>query len=161
MAAASVAASTVSVTTAMVAFPVVMVTTEVAVFMTTALMSFLMVMAGGAHGDQLSFQEGLDGLISIPGCTGDNSNPHLGEGILGPASDTAADQESHIVGGEDNSQSAMSLAIASDNLCGNDFTALDFIEFEEFGVSEMLVDVSIFISHCNNHLFLLSLQRPS
>ena len=54
---------------------------------------------------------------------------------------------------QDFRQRAMAAAVGADDFCFDDVSVFDVVNFKEFGVSEVLEDVTVLISNCYFHCY--------
>ena len=83
--------------------------------------------------------------------SGVERNARVRERHLSSHTNAAADQGIHFCSLQKAGQRAMAAAVGIYNLFADDFTALDVIQFELFGMSEMLEDLSILIRNRDSH----------
>ena len=73
----------------------------------------------------------------------------------GTATDTAADQNIRLQGGQDTCQRTVTLTVGVYHLGCDHSAVLHFVNLELLGVTEMLEDQTVSISNCNSHISLL------
>ena len=83
--------------------------------------------------------------------SGVETDSGIGESVLCAHTDSAADQRVNLCCLQESRKSAVTAAVCVNDLLVYDFTVLDIIELELHRVSEMLKDLSIFISYCDFH----------
>lgn len=100
---------------------------------------------------QRSGGKSLCGFVRRSLYSGVERNARVRERHLGSHADTTADQGIYFGSLQKASQRTMATAIGIYNLFAGDFTGLDVIQFELFGMSEMLEDLSVLIRDCDSH----------
>ena len=75
----------------------------------------------------------------------------LSQRALRAHADAAADQGIRLSGFQESGQGAVPAAVCGDDLLGNDPAVLNVVKLELFGVTEMLEDLSVFVSDCDSH----------
>ena len=70
------------------------------------------------------------------------------------AADTAADQGIYVLLREKSRKRAVTAAVRIHDLRRNDLTILYCVDLKLLGMSEVLKDLSVFISYCNFHKFI-------
>ena len=124
--------------------------------MMPALMAFSVMMAVVvASGIGIILQRILcQSLRSCVGRTGNAAvepDPRLGQRSLCAHADAAADQRIRLRSFQKAGQRPMAAAAGGDDLLCDDLTVLYVIELELLRVSEMLEDLSVFVSDCDSH----------
>ena len=89
--------------------------------------------------------------ISASGNTTVKPDTRIAERHLRTAANTAADQDIHLQGAQKSCQRTMAAAARIHNLRRNDISIFHIIDFELFGVTEVLKDFSVFVSNCDSH----------
>lgn len=77
----------------------------------------------------------------------------FGQRILSAHADAAAEQGVHLRDFQEACQCAVPAAVSGHNLFLDDFTVLHIIELELLRVTEVLENLSVFISYRNSHCF--------
>ena len=94
-------------------------------------------------------------------------DPSVGQGHLRAHSDSAADQGISLRSLQESGQSAMAASVGINDLLTDDFSILNVIQLELFGMAEMLKNLSIVIGNGDSHCFasfhhdvLIDINRP-
>ena len=121
---------------------------------TAAFAVFVAVMIANGIGIEMksSCQERSYLSIRISGCTGVKSDACLCQGISCSAADAAADQNLNAMGCKEACKCTVAAAVGIHYLAGEDLSVLRLINLKLFGVSEMLENLSVFVSNCNFHV---------
>lgn len=105
---------------------------------------------------KLPFQKRLHRRIRIAGYAAVKPDPDCRQRILRACSDTAADQGIHLIFFQKSCQRPVSVSVCVHNFGRYHVSVLHVIHFELLRMSEMLKNLSIFVSYTNFHRFLLS-----
>ena len=89
--------------------------------------------------------------ISVAGNTAKQLNTTFGKCHLGTAPDTAADQNIRIQRMEKFGKRTVSLTVCVDDTTLHYLTVLNIVNLKLLGMSEMLINVAIFVCYCNSH----------
>ena len=89
--------------------------------------------------------------ISAAGNTTVKPDTRIAERHLRTAANTTADQGIYLQGAQKSCQRTMATAARIHNLRRNDISIFHIIDFELFGVTEVLKDFSVFVSNCDSH----------
>ena len=135
---------------ALMTFAVMVAAFVALAMMVTAVVTFpvvVMVIAAcvGIVG-KISPGKGLCRFVSGALHTAVELDPGIGKGHLCAHSDPTADQSVHFRRLQEASQSAVAAAVGINDLFFDDFPVFNVIQFEVFGMAEMLEDFSIFKS---------------
>lgn len=88
-------------------------------------------------------------------CAAGNAAEKLDAGLhkhaLRTAADAAADYGIYIVAAQETGQGAMAASCGVCYLFVHDLCSFNVVELELFRMSEMLKNVSVFVSYCNSH----------
>ena len=129
-----------------------------------AVMAFAMMVAGGASCKlKRTGQIGLYRLVGAAPYAALKLNARLGQGLLRPRPDAAADQRMHPLTGQQARQRAMAALARRQDAAGNDLLGLYLIKLEGLCMAKMLKNLSVIIGYCNNHLnpsFLIVIRVP-
>ena len=112
---------------------------------------FMVMVTVDSGGLEFTVQIGIHGCIGIALCTGADFNTGIGKGGLRTTTDTAAQQNAHGMVGLKACQSLVALAVGFDDLAGNNLTGLNLVQFEVFGVAEVLENFAVSKRNCNFH----------
>ena len=138
------------------AFITVMVTAFMSFTMMTAFMPLAVMMAVViAPGVGIIFQrscgKSLCCSIRCPLNTGIEPDPGISQSHLSAHADPAADQSIHLRRLQETGQSAMPASVGIYNLFSDNIPGLNIVKLKLFGMSEMLENLSVFISDCDSH----------
>ena len=97
----------------------------------------------------------LDRCIARTADTAEKLNACICESHLSTAADPAADQYRYVLLCEKSRKRAVTATVRIHDRCGNDLAVLYCVDLKLLGVSEMLKDLSVFVSNCNFHIFIL------
>ena len=111
---------------------------------------FMVMVTVYSGGSEFTVQIGSDCCISIALCTGADFNTGIDKGGLSTGTNTAAKQNAHGKAGKKVCQSLVAAAIGIDDLTGNNLTGLNFVQFEVFGVAEVLENFAVSKWNCNS-----------
>ena len=98
----------------------------------------------GVKGEPAGDQR-LDRLVGVPDDAGVKGDARLGKGGAGAAADAAADQRIRAVGFEEPGQRPVAAAAGADDRGGEDFPALDLVEFKLGAMAEVLEDLAVIV----------------
>ena len=110
-----------------------------------------MLAAGVGVVAELARQQVRDRAVGLAGHAAVKANSGLGQRLLRPAADAAADQRVRAQLPQQRRQRAVAAAGRIDRARGDDLAVRDLIEPELLRVSEMLEHLSVFISYRNGH----------
>ena len=97
----------------------------------------------------------LDRCIARTADTAVELDARICKSHLCAATDPAADQGMYVLLCKKSCQRTVTAAVRIHDLGSNDLTLLYRVDLELLGVSEMLKDLSVFVSNCNFHIFIL------
>ena len=97
----------------------------------------------------------LDCCIARTADTAVEFDARLRKRHLCATADTAADQYRYILLCEKSRKRTVTATVRIHDRCGNDLAVLYVIYLELFSMSEMLKDLSVFVSNCYFHAFIL------
>lgn len=89
--------------------------------------------------------------ISAAGNTTVKPDTRIAECHLRTATDAAADQGIHLQGAQNTCQCTMAAAVCVYHFGRYNFSVFHIVDFELFGVAEVLKYTSVFISDCDSH----------
>ena len=98
---------------------------------------------------QTSVEQCAHRRVSVPADTAVELDARLGQCCLRTAADASADQSVYTVLHQESCQCAVAAAVGVNDFRMSDFTVRSFIQFELFGMAEMLKDLTVFIGNCN------------
>ena len=116
-----------------------------------AVMGIVVAAAGIGVKEQNAVGESLGSFVCIAGHTAIDSDTGLGKGHPGAAADAAANQCLDVMLSQQICQGAVAAGTGADNDGIHNLTALDGVDLEGCGVTEVLEDVAVFISNCDFH----------
>jgi len=93
----------------------------------------------------------FNGFIGISVYACEQFDTGLGKCHLGTAANTAADKDIGFDRREKSGKGTVSAAVCINHMGRNNFSILNGIDFELFGMTEMLEYLSVFIGYCNFH----------
>ena len=79
-------------------------------------------------------------------------DPRLGQCVLCAHTDAAADQCIRLRRFQEACQRAVTAAVGGNDLLRDDYAVLHVVELELLSVTEMLEDLSVFVSDCDSHI---------
>ena len=97
----------------------------------------------------------LDCCVARTADTAVELDARLRKSHLCATADPAADQYRYILLCEKSRKRTVTATVRIHDRCGNNLTVLDCVDLELLGVTEMLKDLSVFVSNCNFHIFIL------
>ena len=97
----------------------------------------------------------LDRCIARTADTAVELDACLRKSHLCATADTSADQYRYILLCEKSRKRTVTATVRIHDRCGNDLAVLYCVDLKLLGVSEMLKDLSVFVSNCNFHIFIL------
>ena len=97
----------------------------------------------------------LDCCVASSADTSIELDTRIGKCHLRTAADPAADQYRYILLCEKSRKRTVTATVRIHDRCGNDLTVLYCVDLELLRVSEVLKDLSVFVSNCNFHIFIL------
>ena len=97
----------------------------------------------------------LDRLVARAADTAVELDARLRKSHLCTAADPATDQYRYILLCEKSRKRAVTATVRIHDRCENDLAILYCVDLKLLGVSEMLKDLSVFVSNCNFHIFIL------
>ena len=100
---------------------------------------------------QCSCSKSFCGLVRQSLNTGIEFNPSISHCHLSTHTDAATDQRIYLCCLQETGQCTMSTSIRVYNLFSYDLAVLSIIQFELFGMSEVLKNFPAFISNCDSH----------
>ena len=103
---------------------------------------------------QLSGEECFHSRICRAGNAAEELNTGCSEGHLGTAADAAANQRVRIQCRQNTSQSAVAAAHGVHHFGSDDLTVHHIIDLKLLGMTEVLENVSVFISNCDSHIII-------
>lgn len=89
--------------------------------------------------------------ISVAGNTAKQLNTTFGKCNLCTASDAAADQDIRMQRAENIGKRAVPLTVGVDEAAIHHLTVLNIVNLKLLGMSEILINVAIFVCYCNSH----------
>ena len=107
--------------------------------------------------------QSLRGDVCRSGHTAVKLDPRFGQRILRTHTNAAADQRINLRGFQEARQCAMPAPVGRYDLLGDNLAVLYVVELELFGMTEMLENLSVFVSYCDSHnvqSFLNDIFRP-
>ena len=100
---------------------------------------------------QRTLCQSLCGRIGRTGNPAVELDPRLSQRILCPHADAAADQCVRLRCFQEAGQCAVPAAVGWHDLLRDNYTVLHIVELELLRVTEMLEDLSVFVSYCDSH----------
>ena len=97
------------------------------------------------------FQQSGYRLICIPGDAAVKPDPSLIESHPGTAADAAANQGIRLETGKNPSQGTVPLSVGVYHPGADNLIAFHIVNLKLGGVTEVLIDFSLFVSNCNSH----------
>ena len=101
---------------------------------------------------EAAVHQGLHRLVCQAGNAAIELDASLGQGVLRPGANAAADEDIHLVAPQEAGQSAMAAAGGIHHLAVEDLVQAHIIKLELLGMAKVLEDLAVFIGHCNTHL---------
>ena len=89
--------------------------------------------------------------ISVAGNTAKQLDTAFGERHLCTASDATADQDIRMQRVENIGKRAVPLTVGVDDAAIHYLTVLNIVNFKLLGMTEVLINVAIFVCYCNSH----------
>ena len=94
----------------------------------------------------------LDRCIARTADTAVELDARLRKSHLCATADTSADQYRYVLLREKSRKCAVTASVRIHDRCGNDLAVLYCVDLKLLGVTEMLKDLSVFVSNCNFHI---------
>jgi hypothetical protein len=104
---------------------------------------------------KFSRKERVYSLIGIAAYSREHQYSRFGKRTYCTAADTAAYKRGDFIFFQILGESAMTADVGCDNCGGRDLSTDDIIDFELFGMPEMIENVSVFKSYCYFHFYSL------
>ena len=101
---------------------------------------------------QAVIHQGFHRLIRPAGHAAVELDPGLGQRVLGPGANAAADEDVHLSGPQEAGQGAMAAAGGVHHLAVEDPAQAHIVKLKLLGMAKVLEDLAVFIGHCNAHL---------
>lgn len=119
-----------------------------------ALVPLAVMMVSSRSGSKLkrTGQIGLYCLIGAAAYAALKLDTRLGQRLLRPRPDAAADQRMDALAGQQARQRAMAAFTRREDAAGNDLLRLYLIKLEGLRMAKMLKDLSVIVGYCNDHL---------
>ena len=89
--------------------------------------------------------------VSCAGNAAKQLNPGLCKSVLRTGTNTAAENDIYTVLNKEAHQCTMTLPIGRNDLAGRKLTVFCIVDFEQCGVSEVLVHLTVFVRNCDFH----------